>query len=332
MIRSFLISREKWLLTNESRRRAWIGGLMLASVLGMSVPSTATAEDRLAGDLFSQITMSDTTDSRTSAPSLGRKENQILGVVSLAKVLSRNQIKSDLQSRTVLVTVTDLLPKSSRSPSEKLRLAVDAEAGHIEMTLPLQNVQAAAIAEGPKLMALLSMLSDFANIQLTAADQIVALRTSFSNRELTSDRVQTAAERLVLAGQKTENLLSAAGGAPKESATGVAVTKPGVSTKSSTVVAKSPSLVGTWSAKSSSTDAWAMRLNGDNSFTMVHTRGDKNSVSRGSYQIESEQLAVREKDGVTLRGPFNRTSDKSFSWELQNERRQTLKTLRFVKK
>ena len=338
----FPVRRE---LASLLRRKPWAGLVILLASISLTGSGDAGAEDRLAGDLFSKITMSETT-AATSAKNgtFLEKRSEILGVVSLSKVLSAAKIKSEVQSQTVLVRLADLLPGLAETNSlGELRLSVDAEANRIDAVLPVRTIAGNQSVQGPKLMSLLVALSDISGIQLAASGQTIAFHTSLINQNVTSDGIRAVAERLVAAAKKTEPITSTimGGQRPAGSAIAKSVESAAQSTPAqpppaqpTTLVstAKPASVVGTWSSKTSASDAWAIRFDADNTFVMVHTRSGKNSVSKGSYQATENRLVVSETGGVTLKGQLDRSGEKAFAWKLQNDSGQTLTTLTFTKK
>lgn len=329
---------------NLNRRLQWIPLAILVAISGL-VATQADAEDRLAGDLFSAITMSDTTNSKSDHNHQSAKQqDEVLGVISLSKIFTREKIQYEVQSTTVLVRVADLSPNDTGTTNlGKLQLSVNAESQRIDVMLPLSAATKNKAAEGKELMSLLVRLSNVSGVHLTATEQAIALHTSLSNQDVTLQDLQTAAERLIAAAKKAQPNSTAIGSDQATAGSVVAAAaqpakavQPVGSTpeasKAAATTTKLASVVGTWSAKTSATDAWAIRFNADASFVMVHTRSGKNSVSRGNYTFDSNQLVVSETAGVSLKGQVNRISEKSFAWKLQNDSGQTLITLTFKKK
>lgn len=312
-------------------RQSWIPLAILIAAGGVVGTQNANAEDRLAGDLFSAITMSDTTAAASEKKNqTAQQRDEVLGVVSLAKVFSSAKIASEVDSQAVLVSLADLSTDVAETiKTAKLRLTVDAESHRVNVMLPLRTVTQNEPVDGAKLMRLLVRLSEVSDVQLIATKQTIALHTSLSNQSVTTEGIQAAVERLVAAANKTESIASMLGNMPTTAASeSRQATKPAGST--TPVAATQPtSVLGTWSAKTSATDAWAIRFNADKKFVMVHTRSGKNSVSRGNYQLTANQLVLSETNGVTLKGQLIRKSEKSFAWKLQNDSGKTLTTLTF---
>ena len=91
------------------------------------------------------------------------------------------------------------------------------------------------------------------------------------------------------------------------------------------------SLVGTWSAKTSATEAWAIRFENEGRFLMVYTSSGKNSVSRGQFSITAKRLVLSESAGTTLSGMLETDSNDRFAWKLQDKAGNSLTTLKFFK-
>lgn len=92
-----------------------------------------------------------------------------------------------------------------------------------------------------------------------------------------------------------------------------------VSTPARMATSKTLRLNGTWSARISAEEAWAIRFVNDAMFTMVHTRGEKNSISRGNFEQTRDHLKLTENGGLVLGGTLSGNSD-SFRWTLGNGR------------
>ena len=333
------------------RWQSWFAIGMMLLLIAIQAKPEARAGEASGGDLgaglFSEIKMSETLAVSANEKTTSQVQaSVVLGVVSLAKSLSSAEIDNVVQSRSVIVPLANLLsdPSLSNAKDRSLTLTVDAEGERIDVFLPLDVARPGASPDGSKLYQAMLALSSESNVQLTVRNQSLHLHSSLSNRSVQADRVRAVAERLLSATTKLEPILrgalsDAATATAKATASGpvpsTPTAKPTESPSSSsqpTVAAQPvPSIVGTWSAKTSANDAWAIRFETDGRFVMVHTRNGKNSVSRGRFQVTIDRLVVSESAEMTLSGGFEKTSEQTFSWKLQDSTGKTLTTLAFTK-
>lgn len=318
----------------KPRFASWSLAFALLAFVALTASAEISTAQDLSGDLLSEITMSDTVVS--AAPAKTTEPKLVLGAVSLSEVFAKDQIPCEISSQTVLVALSDLAVAESESDRMgRLRLDVDADADRIDVVLPLPQITVEAVIDGAKWMQLLNRLSNRSNVQLIASAQKLALRSSLSNRDVTTDRIRSVAQRL--ADAATDSLPLLATLQNKQSAV-VAATPTGVSPSSasndpsnSITETQPASIEGTWSANTSATDAWAIRFGDDGGFVMVHTSGGKNAVSRGQFRATKNQLTLNETSGVTLSGILDRTAENAFRWKLTDTAGNVTTTLAFVK-
>ncbi|MCO8124043.1 hypothetical protein NHH03_20025 [Stieleria sp. TO1_6] len=291
------------------------GVIAIVVILGWLAP-TLHGDEAQSENLFSEITMSETVAASVAGKAIRDDSTlRILGARGLTQLLQSKQIQSDTQSQTVVVAAGDLVTGGIDSDERSLLLSVDAEAGQINLRMPFRQFDSSTGLDGESLMTLFKSIAQLPSIQLSATENALTLHTSIDNQQVTVDQLRTAAKRLVSA---------AATIAPPKSA--VERTTPVAAAKSNTF-----SILGTWSAKTSATDAWAIRFDSDKQFVMVHTRNGKNSVSKGSYQSRDSKLVISETDGVTLQGSIDWVSAEKFQWTLQDKNGKALTKLTFGK-
>ncbi len=344
-------------MNNPQRNPAdrWNADRFAGRGLGFSCLSTAVAATAIAlatlqtpsawggspldAELFSEISMSETVIDASQPSALPSKSPAaILGAASLSKLFSALGIECAVESLAVRVDLAELLPAADdTAEGGTLHFRVDADADRIDVVLPLDSLPVDASGNGvsvngEKLMALLVALQNHDHVQLVASGKTLALHTSLGNRDVTADRLRTVAERLALAATKTASIATTVSTKPAVAEVNLDETtsaRPATTAAGTTSAAKA--LVGTWSAKTSASDAWAVRFDADGNFVMVHTRNGKNSVSRGTYQATGDRLILSESAGVTLTGTLERPSANAFQWRLQNAGGDVVATLAFSK-
>ncbi|MFT5522840.1 MAG: hypothetical protein ACI9HK_000784 [Pirellulaceae bacterium] len=76
-------------------------------------------------------------------------------------------------------------------------------------------------------------------------------------------------------------------------------------------------LVGTWSAVQSATEAFAIQLKSDGKFALVYVNSGKQNRSTGTYSFNGESLNLLGGDGLKLNGGVSNLSEKQFQVEFQ---------------
>ena len=286
--------------------------LLLATVfttlgLDVAVAQDGTSANRIGGDLFTKISMSPTAEASPS----GKRENSIVGEISLSRLLSGDGITNEIESQSVRVQLNALIKDA---PQDRyLLLSVDAESERIDARLPLDAKTIQALRPTDRLVQAMVVLGRMPNTHLIAVDKTLSLHTSRRSSDVTTLDVRTLAQRLWTGREK----LVALKGQPATRQSSKQATKP-------------VNLVGTWSAKTSAEQAWAVRFASDRSFTLVHTQGSKNSVSSGNYEVAGSKLTLRGANGINLSGIIH-VKQKSFQWNLETADGKPALTLAFSK-
>lgn len=78
--------------------------------------------------------------------------------------------------------------------------------------------------------------------------------------------------------------------------------------------AQTASVIGRWSAARSATEAFAMQLNTDGSFTLVYVKDGKQSKSTGKYTLAGSQLTLNTNDGGKFNGSISNVTARSFEF------------------
>ncbi|WP_182865284.1 hypothetical protein [Stieleria mannarensis] len=316
------------LYARSFRCRIVASALLCFAVIVFESPAVR-AEAPLDGDLFSEISMSDTViDASQQLTSPAKVSAVVLGPAALSAMLDEAGVANEVESQAVRVDLESLLPTESDAVKRNdLRFRIDAEAGRIDVVLPIEGLTVGArddgaTVDGETLMALLAALQNHSHVQLVASGKTLAFQSSLGNHDVTPERLRVAAKRLTSVAANTASMVSA-----------VMVKRSVAQSSTETAPPSQPlsTLVGTWSAKTSASDAWAVRFAGDDSFVMVHTKNGKNSVSRGKYNATAERLELNESAGGTLAGTLQRSSADAFRWQLQNSNGDVVATLAFEK-
>jgi hypothetical protein len=73
-----------------------------------------------------------------------------------------------------------------------------------------------------------------------------------------------------------------------------------------------PVVTGKWSAARSQTEAFALLLNQDSTFTLVYVNNGKQSRSTGRFTLDNNQLSLNADNGARIAGNFSMTSENTF--------------------
>ncbi|KAA5547135.1 lipocalin family protein [Roseiconus nitratireducens] len=337
--------------------------LLLASATWGLASPLATAADGVPGDLLSEIKMSDVVSASATTTKLTEDRGTVLGVVSLSRLLTDGGIRCEVKSQSVFVSLqafNDATTTVSQDQEageqagvttaagkdELMELTVDAEAGRVRVRLPLANRAPSQPVDGQPLMRLITAVSQQPRMRLQATDSALSLVVSVPNQKLNVTAIRKAVVELsgfadrnaatVNAITKVDaNQPDASSNAASTNAVAKASptkpTQPKQTLPKQTQPTDPQSLVGTWSAKVSNQDAWAIRINADQTFTMVHTRSGKNAISKGTYRIADQTLVISESGGVSLSGKLSATTAKSFRWTLLDKNGKPATSLDFQK-
>lgn len=73
-----------------------------------------------------------------------------------------------------------------------------------------------------------------------------------------------------------------------------------------------PVLTGKWAAARSQTEAFALLLNQDSTFTLVYVNNGKQSRSTGRFTLDNNQLSLNADTGARIAGNFSMTTENTF--------------------
>ncbi len=137
----------------------------------------------------------------------------------------------------------------------------------------------------------------------------IELHRVLDNRSMTSDKLLRETNELAEIAEKSQDLWVID---TKSTTYEVADAKPEAAVPAA--ASQSISLVGTWSAARSKTQAFALQINADGSFNMVTASGGKNAKSTGKYTLSGSTLTLVDTKGTRLSGRVEQTSSKEFKF------------------
>lgn len=294
----------------------------------------SAADPSLNGNLFTKISMSETVSTPPASSSSASATPNVFGVTSLCRWLEQETIACEIEGDGVLVDANEFLnsPADPTANKSRLRLSVDADAGllGLEWMTPRSDLPDGGLAKTHETLA------QHSTVHLQRSGTQWVFKTYVSTHTVSRKLLNVRVARLSQAAKAIDALSVTAADQPNTnrpssrtntpSATAGTKTQPDAGADSPNV-----SLLGTWSAKTSSTEAWAVRFSADNQFVLVHTRNGKNAVSRGRYQLAANRLSLADAKGLALQGTLTKTSPSALQWSIENNDGQTALSLVFQK-
>ena len=296
-----------------------------------------TAPLRGADDLFSQVAMEsvfEKSPASETAPTVARPaENaaisRVTGVSSLMRILKA----ADLTCQKVGDRVELELPSSGWV--FPLSLRVDLASERILCDLSLAEIDEPSAIDGNSLMKLMSA-GDPAKSAFFAYDvagKRVHLRASLSNRNVTATGIRRDLGRFGQFADRYADLWSKLGKKARSSGSQPSTKKPPTpGSKSQPTSRPGFSLIGNWSASLNSSEAFAVRFDQGNRFTLVHLKAGKSTKSVGKAIRSQGELVLQGDDGIKLRCSLKWQSDRAFALAIKDSSGKASLTLNFKKR
>ncbi|EMI22818.1 signal peptide protein [Rhodopirellula maiorica SM1] len=154
----------------------------------------------------------------------------------------------------------------------------------------------------------------------------IQLRVSLSNRAVTPRQLKSDLIQLASLAERKSDIWSKTSGTPKSEVT--APVKPTNAAKSA-----NPrfSLAGTWSASLTSGEAFALRLNSEGRFQLVHMKSGKATTSKGKVTRAGNKLTLIGDDKITLNCTVNQTVADKFQLAVNDAKGNVAIKLDFTK-
>jgi len=156
----------------------------------------------------------------------------------------------------------------------------------------------------------------------------IQLRVSLSNRAVTARQLKADLTQLAILAERKSEIWSQNNAPAKTELTATTATKPTDSTNS----AKNHfSLAGTWSASLTSGEAFALRLNSEGTFQLVHMKSGKATSSKGKVTRADNKLTLIGDDKITLNCTVNQTVADKFQLAVNDAKGNVAIKLDFTK-
>ncbi|HEV7282461.1 MAG TPA: hypothetical protein VGN57_19820 [Pirellulaceae bacterium] len=283
-------------------------------------PSLAFGDD----DLFSDLQVESVYNSSGSAADLEPSSTaptlpaggpdspvEIAGPASLAEALRNGGFdpqEANSQYLTVMVRSGETQKNAFATVSEDRK--------RVQLVLPLDALAKGAKLPADQLTALMEAnRADRAErFAFSAKLGRVELHRSIDNEGVTGARLREALEAMTAVAEETKSLWNLADvPASTPAASSTAATNAASAANSGTSAAAT-SLVGSWTASRSKTQAFALRLDADGKFALVTVDGTRNVQSSGSYVLGSGKLSLNDAKGGSLAGTIAVRSAEEFEF------------------
>lgn len=268
------------------------------TLLALTLIRPAVAEDQ---KLFTEIGLQDVYSSSTTKTSPTREtaanlpaETGMAAVESMLKELGFKVTQGNNGTVSITVQRNQLRFLATLSVGNKTRLMIE---------MPIAKVGAAETLDSSRLLAVLSV-----------GDQLQDVFVSF-NRSQNTIKVQHVTDtRVVTSDSIRIKLIEMATVAEKQQSVW----------KSNQITAKKPStttspranstlrLAGIWTATVNKNEAFALQIQNDQTFQLVHQRSGKSSVSKGKWQINGQRLALNGDQRAKIAGQVTQTAADAF--------------------
>ncbi|GAA4449521.1 hypothetical protein [Novipirellula rosea] len=156
----------------------------------------------------------------------------------------------------------------------------------------------------------------------------IQLRVSLSNRAVTARQLKADLTQLAILAERKSEIWSQNNAPAKTESTATTPTKPTNSTNSAK---KHFSLAGTWSASLKSGEAFALRLNSEGTFQLVHMKSGKATSSKGKVTRADNKLTLIGDDKITLNCTVNQTVADKFQLAVNDAKGNVAIKLDFTK-
>ncbi|MCU0878135.1 MAG: copper resistance protein NlpE [Pirellulaceae bacterium] len=311
----------------------WTLSAATLSTLAMSfcTPSGARADDLFSrvqiNSVFSQTGGTATPNNGQLPPELSERRQKVLNVGQLVDLLRDGGLVGQADGDA---TVTLDLPHTRGPFPVVIGLSEDRE--QLVVLLLLSQLDAQQTLSTDRLLALLAANKEHRPAMFSYSDsrKRIELVLSLTNQEISGRMLRDELQRLAGIAESTASLWETApatgaiaaqptpqAAAPQPaapSATAAAPRQVPAAAPTQVTAAAAAGLVGRWSAARSASEAFAILLNNDGTFTLVYVKDGKQSQSKGQYSITSGQLVLTTAEGAKFSGNLTNVTTKSFDF------------------
>lgn len=304
--------------------RVYLVFTALLASLAVAPFATIHADD----DLLSQLTMESVfektvtkSDTDLSAP------QRITSSKSLTSLLEKADFEVEQDEQRVSI-------ETKYSDWEfPFYFAVDLAKEQVSIELPVVKISQHNQADSAKLLELFAANDNTKQMYFSYSRDLgnVRLRHTISNRNVTPESlkkiIQTMSAFAESHSDAWSNLVTKTSATKPTGQTSKAPKSSG--TKAVVAVAPKLTLLGSWSASVDANQAFAIRIEKDNRFQLVHLQSGKAQTSVGTLARRGDQLTLSGDDKTKIVGTVVQTSSDAFQLNVQGADGKVALTLKF---
>lgn len=281
-----------------------------------------------ADDLFSRVptssVFSSSTESAAATPdtpaAVPDRLEKVLKIGQLADLLRDAGLVPELNAEETAATVQ--LQHARWTFPVVMGLTEDRE--RLNLVMLLSDLGTKKLP-ADRLLSLLSANLDHQPVMFAYSEeqQKLELFVSIENSQISPKLLRDELRRIATVAEQTAALweidppAAAAPVAAAPAATVPASTVPAATATAPATGSAAPSLIGKWSASRSDKEAFAIALNQDNSFVLVHIKDGKQNRSTGKFTLEGGQLTLTITAGSKLVATIGNLTDSTFDFTPQ---------------
>jgi hypothetical protein len=293
-------------------------------------PGEVRADDLFSrvqiNSVFSQTGGTATPNNGQLPPELSERRQKVLNVGQLVDLLRDGGLVGQADGDA---TVTLELPHARGPFPVVIGLSEDRE--QLVVLMLLSQLDAQQTLSTDRLLGLLAANKEHRPAMFSYSDsrKRIELVLSLMNQEISGRLLRDELQRLATIAESTASLWEiapasgaiAAQPAPQTapqaaapSATAAAPRQVPAAAPTQVTAAAAAGLVGRWSAARSASEAFAILLNNDGTFTLVYVKDGKQSQSKGNYSVAGGQLVLTTAEGTKFSGNLSNLTSKSFDF------------------
>ncbi|TWT34340.1 hypothetical protein [Blastopirellula retiformator] len=225
---------------------------------------------------------------------------RVTSIESLNEMLTAAGFESKVVSPRVILT-----KKTLDDWAFSVLVTISEDELTLGVTIPLSTLKDESKLSSKQLLKLLEANQKHAPSVFTFSTERkrTELYHIVPNESMTGQKLRDQINRLAVLAKDTSDLWQLPGGNPKTTPTSTAAPKLTTS-----------SLIGSWSAAKSKTEAIAIRFDAGDKFQLVYIKSGKQTKSSGKFSINGDQLQLVAGEGVRLEGKLEIASATKFTF------------------
>lgn len=264
--------------------------------------SLADEDDLFSGVQSGSVFVDGSAKPTTTAAPITR----VTSIESLNEMLTAAGFESKVVSPRVILT-----KKTLDDWAFSVLVTISEDELTLGVTIPLSTLKDESKLSSKQLLKLLEANQKHAPSVFTFSTERkrTELYHIVPNESMTGQKLRDQINRLAVLAKDTSDLWQLPGGNPQ----GTPTSKP-TSTSTAAPQLSTSSLIGSWSAAKSKTEAIAIRFDAGDKFQLVYVKSGKQTKSSGKFSINGDQLQLVGGEGVRLEGKLVIASATKFTF------------------